>query len=359
MIKATGGIVTDVGGYVIHKFESNGTLVVSAVDSGALIEILSVAGGGGGALGGGGAGGVRHEAGVPAGVGVITVTIGLGGARLVNGGNSSVSDSGGSFADIVSYGGGYGSNYWDGVGNGGSGGGGYYNCPGGTGIDGQGSRGGGSGWGIGGAGGGGAGGVGSDGTGAGTGLGGPGVLYTTSGMPVYYGGGGSGFGSTGKSLGGGGAVGENGTDFTGGGGGSEASGAKGVVYFRYKFTGRRALQNEDLAVMEEATIKGRPSGAGTGTPSDLTAADLAAILGVTAGGTVYSTVDLVGAIDCVNVVFNTPTDFLPGSTRVTINGLEQKRGSSYTETSVNEITFSEAPSNVGFDDVLRVTYISA
>ena len=38
------------------------------------------------------------------------------------------------------------------------------------------------------------------------------------------------------------------------------------------------IANANLATMTEATIKGRASGAGTGTPTDLTAAQVATII---------------------------------------------------------------------------------
>ncbi|TXH57986.1 MAG: hypothetical protein E6Q97_03350 [Desulfurellales bacterium] len=46
-----------------------------------------------------------------------------------------------------------------------------------------------------------------------------------------------------------------------------------------------AVANAKLANMAESTIKGRAAGAGTGDPADLTAAQVRALLGLTAGGT--------------------------------------------------------------------------
>jgi len=66
---------------------------------------------------------------------------------------------------------------------------------------------------------------------------------------------------------------------------------------------------------------------------------------------------LIGTIDGVNKVFTTQNNFQSGKTRVYINGLKQKLGVGYTETGSNQITFSEAPSNNGFNDELIINYI--
>ncbi|MEW6039931.1 MAG: hypothetical protein AB1633_00220 [Elusimicrobiota bacterium] len=66
---------------------------------------------------------------------------------------------------------------------------------------------------------------------------------------------------------------------------------------------------------------------------------------------------LVGVIDGVNKIFTTINNYKSGSTRIFINGLKQKRGIHYTESGPKEITFSEAPSNNGFNDELIINYI--
>ena len=71
-VSATGGTVTDIGGYRIHTFTTSGTFTVGA---GGNIEVLVVAGGGGG---GGGGGIVYGSTSISAGQ-VIAVTVGTGG----------------------------------------------------------------------------------------------------------------------------------------------------------------------------------------------------------------------------------------------------------------------------------------
>ena len=66
---------------------------------------------------------------------------------------------------------------------------------------------------------------------------------------------------------------------------------------------------------------------------------------------------LIGAINNVNKVFTTTYNFKANSSQIFINGLRQTLGSHYTESGVNEITFSDAPSNVGFEDELIINYI--
>ena len=63
-ISATGGTITEAGGFRIHTFNSSGTFSVSSVDTGATLEYVIIAGGASGATknqsahGGGGAGGL-------------------------------------------------------------------------------------------------------------------------------------------------------------------------------------------------------------------------------------------------------------------------------------------------------------
>ena len=269
-ISATGGTVTEAGGYRIHTFTSNGTFTVT---SGGNVEYLVVAGGGGGGqgyqAGGGGAGGYKTGTlAVTAGT-AITVTVGAGGA----GGpsvNSATLDKGSNgfdsvFATITATGGGGGASYWNGTvgsntrGLDGGSGGGAGNTDGGadaggSGISGQGNAGGSapgyaspfSG------GGGGAGGAGANGGGAEAyGNGGAGITSAISGASVGYAGGGGGgtyyAGLTTATHGGGiggrgdpAALPVAGTANTGGGGGggggtwnAGAAGGSGIVIIRY------------------------------------------------------------------------------------------------------------------------------
>lgn len=57
-----------------------------------------------------------------------------------------------------------------------------------------------------------------------------------------------------------------------------------------------------------------------------------------------------GSLDGINMVFTTANAFRVNSTRVSRNGIRETRGSSYTETGANEITFSFAPSSS--DDII-------
>lgn len=215
-VVATGGIITTVGEYKVHRFNDTGTFTLSSLRSGSIeVEYLIVAGGGGGGMdmGGGGGGG-----GVLAGTTILTptsytVTIGAGGVgapagstngqpgghqftiSATNGGNSSfngLTASGGGFGASSYYG--YTPNYGT-PGNGGCGGGpsGYSDGSGrsgGTGISGQGFAGGGGGGQYYSGGGGGAGAVGVSSTNRPDG--GAGRLSGILGKPLYFAGGGGG-----------------------------------------------------------------------------------------------------------------------------------------------------------------------
>jgi hypothetical protein len=234
-VVATGGVITTVGEYRVHRFNSSGTFTLSSLRSGSIeVEYLIAAGGGGGGtnMGGGGGGG-----GVLLGTTILTptsyvITVGGGGAGApagttgvhptvtgANGGNSS-------FNGLTAIGGGWGGVSYNtqGLGihfgnSGGSGGGasGYNNdgaAPGaygsGAGTSGQGFRGGYQGNSYYSGGGGGAGAAGADGNNRPDG--GAGKLTGILGKPFYFGGGGGG-GSYSLSTGGYGGVG-------GGGGGA-------------------------------------------------------------------------------------------------------------------------------------------
>jgi hypothetical protein len=231
---ATGGTVTDVGGYRIHTFTSSGTF--TALSSGT-VEYLIVAGGGGGATdldvgGGGGAGGLI--------TGSLTITpqsfsivVGAGGTGGTSsytpgtggGGNGSKGGNSSAFG-LTAIGGGYGGTRYQPGGSGGSGGGGGDGgAAGGAGTSGQGYAGGtapdmnaNSGWDEGG--GGGAGGAASSYNP------GPGVTNSISGTAVTYAAGGRGQGTTtaAANTGNGGRGANNTADSTGG---------SGIVIIRY------------------------------------------------------------------------------------------------------------------------------
>jgi hypothetical protein len=212
-ITATGGTITNVGGYTIHTFTSSGTFTVTSGSGN--VEVLVVAGGGGGGSdmgGGGGGGGVIYNSAYAVTPGAITATVGNGGAgapagisqvRGTNGQNSV-------FGTITATGGGGGASEYGNngspAGNGGSGGG-TASCNSvtpGTGIVGQGYAGGGNGGCYYPGGGGGAGGPGR----FNPGNGGIGLPFSINGKLLYYGGGGGGAGYSNISgnggLGGGG-----------------------------------------------------------------------------------------------------------------------------------------------------------
>ena len=233
---ATGGVITTVGEYRVHRFNSSGTFTLSSVRSGSLeVEYLIVGGGGGGGMdmgGGGGGGGVLNGTTIYT-PGTYTITVGAGGTGAPAGGTNgqpgghqfTIPATAGSASVINGYvaqGGGFGGSSYRGYtpgiagGNGGSGGGssGYNDNAGtfygGTGIAGQGNRGGNSTQAYYSGGGGGAGSAGVDSTNRPDG--GAGRRIGILGKPFFFGGGGGG-GSYSLSTGGFGGLG-------GGGGGA-------------------------------------------------------------------------------------------------------------------------------------------
>lgn len=269
-----GGSVNIVNNNVIHSFKTVGNSTFTVSNTLSNVNILVVAGGGGGGYdraAGGGAGGVLYSSNQILYPGSYAISVGGGGAGAtstaangVNGTNSSVI---GSNLSLIAIGGGGGGTYAAGS-AGGSGGGGHgqTSYAGGSGTAGQGYAGGTGNQTVTGApnsgGGGGAGGLGGN-AGIGTnppvsGNGGPGVLYSISGMPTYYGGGGGGSiafdNYTGVASGGYGGIGGGGTSGlirsangingvanTGGGGGGGANinqgnggaGGSGIVIISY------------------------------------------------------------------------------------------------------------------------------
>lgn len=269
-IAATGGTVTNVGGYTVHTFNSSGTFTVTTGSG--TVELLVVAGGGQGGAndgtanesgGGGGAGGLVYVSAFPVAAGTYSITIGAGGSGATGPGDArnGVAGSDSVFGSFTATGGGYGGIELGG--NGGSGGGsGRSNAVNSSStqastVNGYPTVG--FGFGGGTAGGnlsrsaGGGGGAGAAGANAGSsqaGVGGVGKQYSTSGTATFYagGGGGGGCGGVTRGLGGSGGGGAGGQDGTGtagtantggGGGGSSAgnvrggNGGSGVVILRY------------------------------------------------------------------------------------------------------------------------------
>jgi hypothetical protein len=233
-VVATGGVITTVGEYKVHRFNDSGTFTISSLRSGSIeVEYLIVGGGGGGGMdmGGGGGGG-----GVLAGTTILTpasytITVGAGGTGAPAGSTngqpafhqftiSATAGSASSFNGLTANGGGFGASSYYGYtpnygtpGNGGCGGGpsGYSDGgyrSGGSGN--QGYNGGSAGPQYYSGGGGGAGAVGTSSTNRPDG--GAGRLSGILGKPLYYAGGG---GGASYSLGTGGYGGAGG----GGGGG--------------------------------------------------------------------------------------------------------------------------------------------
>jgi hypothetical protein len=261
--RATGGVETDLPGFKVHTFTTDGTFTVSGnpLD----VEVLVVAGGGGGggrSGGGGGAGGVVYAATHSlAADAVIDVTVGAGGTGGSGSGAVGANGADSVFDVLTAFGGGGGgSDNTAEVGQaGGSGGGGQYDGAGGAGTAGQGHAGAhghaGNPWTSGG--GGGAGGAGIPGISSDVGDGGPGLSFDISGTPTFYGGGGGGGGHTtcnGHGNGGVGGGGDGGTcntisngldgaantgggggggQTTGGSGGRGGHGGSGIVIVRY------------------------------------------------------------------------------------------------------------------------------
>ena len=217
----TGGIISQVSGYNIHKFTSSSTFTTT---SPLTIEVLVVAGGGSGgnhnttnANGGGGGGGLIYLSSYSVPAGSVTVTIGNGGAAIGNStcgrGNDGENSA---FGSLVAFGGGGGAssgscNGSAGGNNGGSGGGSAYpngcsNCQqAGSGASGQGNSGGASSrtWTGGGGGGYTTAGVSGNVCGdcAPSGNGGQGFSSSISGALNYYAGGGGGGGNSSERAG--------------------------------------------------------------------------------------------------------------------------------------------------------------
>lgn len=255
VLACTGGTITTVSGYKIHKFTSSGTFTCPSSRN---VEVLVVGGGGGGSAGvnaaggsGGGGGGLIYNNSFSVSTTPIIVTVGSGGAGATGSSNGSKGEDS-EFGSLKAIGGGGGGARETNGSTGGSGGGGGISGAAKSGgaveVSGQGFAGGNnssSSPNYGGGGGGGAGSAGQAGTSTKGGNGGNGLQYNISGTAVYYAGGGaSSYYTSGGTLGtaglGGSAVGANGAANSGAGGGGAlsngmngASGGSGVVIVRY------------------------------------------------------------------------------------------------------------------------------
>jgi len=245
--KATGGTVSYVSGWVVHKFTTSGTFNVTCGGT-MTAQVLVVAGGGGGGQdygGGGGAGGVIFNSAFSIPQTSYSITVGAGGGNEQNGSNSV-------FSTLTAIGGGRGARYSTGSAGGSGGGAGYFAAAGGAGTSGQGYNGGTSGnVNYRGSGGGGASQVGyANNAATNRANGGNGTDYsayfgTSVGESGYFGGGGGAASSAapdgiGGMGGGGDARGGSGIANTGGGGSSCAglscipgNGGSGIVLIRY------------------------------------------------------------------------------------------------------------------------------
>jgi hypothetical protein len=239
---ATGGTITTVGGYKIHKFTSSGTFTVTTVGHGKVDFIVVAGGGAGGGSqgygwpgGGGGAGGMRTGSDYTVSATSYSITVG-GGGSVNNGGQGGNGGSSSGFGTSCTGGGGGGYGNWTGVGSagssGGSGGGGGQSSAirgGGSGTSGEGNSGGTSriasngGYAPGGGGG-------KGGAGATAGVAGAGEASSITGSSVTYATGGGG-GNSGNQTGG--ANTGNGGEGYIGGNSTAYAGGSGVVIVRY------------------------------------------------------------------------------------------------------------------------------
>lgn len=65
---------------------------------------------------------------------------------------------------------------------------------------------------------------------------------------------------------------------------------------------------------------------------------------------------LTGSINGFNKVFTTSSEFISNSVEIYINGLKQRNGIDFEVTGENEVTLSDAPTNIGFPDYLTASY---
>lgn len=271
-------VVTVDGLYTVVKFTGSGSFVLTG--NSIIVDSLVVAGGGGGTGGGGGAGGLIYTQNETISLGTYNVTVGAGGAGLLDGNPSNSASNGANsvFNSHTAIGGGGGggtNNAGHTAASGGSGGGGgpdsANNQAGGAGTAGQGNTGGANGVHTGGnnpaGGGGGAGAVGVAGSGTQvSGAGGVGLSNSITGAAVFYAGGGGGMffagsgtvGAGGNGGGGAGAAtnGVAGTANTGGGGGGSNSGGtggqggSGVVILRFLTSAVSGNNIQEVKIIE-------------------------------------------------------------------------------------------------------------
>ena len=277
-VRATGGTISDVGGYRIHTFTSSGTFTV---ESPGTVEVLVVGGGGGGGsqtaaqtAGGGGAGELFTTTSVNVVPSSMTVTVGAGGGGSVASPFVIASNGGDSvFGAFRAKGGGFGGSSNSGVvGEGGSGGGGGRYGSGGASSKtiGLGNAGGSSNGAIGGfaSGGGGGGAMGPGQNAADNGVrtpGGTGYASSISGTSRVYAAGGpggartlsaSGVAATANTGSGGGGADGNVDPLNGGSGGS------GIVIVRYPYTSTPPRFTQTPAVLDTVSRSSQVSATG-------------------------------------------------------------------------------------------------
>jgi len=84
--------------------------------------------------------------------------------------------------------------------------------------------------------------------------------------------------------------------------------------------------------------------------------------GITLGGICSVSSDriigehLIGSINGFNKIFTTSNEFISDSIELYINGLKQRNGIDFEVTGENEVTLSDAPTNIGFPDYLTASY---
>ena len=125
--------------------------------------------------------------------------------------------------------------------------------------------------------------------------------------------------------------------------------------------GANKVTNAQLAQIATQTFKGRTT-AGTGNVEDLTLAQVKTLLGLTAANTatrVYRATP-TGTINGSNTVFTISALVLSGTEVVIKNGLIMNAGASNDYTisygATTTITFTSAPSNAPFADIILVDY---
>ncbi len=119
------------------------------------------------------------------------------------------------------------------------------------------------------------------------------------------------------------------------------------------------VTNAKLATVATATFKGRTT-AGTGAPEDMTVAQAKALLGLTTLNLAQRKyrVTPTGTVNGSNVVFTIADNVISGSEEIFKNGqlLTATADYSITYGATTTITFTVAPLNTGYSDVIVINY---